>query len=104
MNGSDISLDLSIEALKDYFTKSIVSKNKIDQVQQLVASNYNITVEELKSKRRVASIAVPRQIAMYIMKAKLGFNPHAKARYIIGSVRRYIEPMPMLRNSMRPVA
>lgn len=71
MNGSDITLDLTIEALKDYFVKSIISKNKIDQVQQLVANNYNITVEELKSKRRVASIAVPRQIAMYICRVHL---------------------------------
>lgn len=71
MNGSDITLDLTIEALKDYFVKSIISKNKIDQVQQLVANNYNITVEELKSKRRVATIAVPRQIAMYICRVHL---------------------------------
>jgi len=71
MNGSDITLDLAVEALKDYFVKSIISKNKIDQVQQLVASNYNITVDELKSKRRVATIAVPRQIAMYICRVHL---------------------------------
>ena len=71
MNGSDITLDLAIEALKDYFAKSVVAKNKIDQVQQLVASNYNITVEDLKSKKRIAAIAVPRQIAMYICRTVL---------------------------------
>ena len=71
MNGSDITLELAIEALKDYFVKSIISKNKVDQVQQLVANNYNITVEELKSKRRCANIAVPRQIAMYICRVFL---------------------------------
>lgn len=71
MSGSDITLDLAIEALKDYFVKSIISKNKIDQVQQLVASNYNITVEDLKSKRRMASISYPRQIAMYICRVFL---------------------------------
>ena len=59
MNGSDITLDLAIEALKDYFVKSIISKNKIEQVQQIIASNYNITVEDLKSKKRAASIAIP---------------------------------------------
>ena len=71
MNGSEITLELAIEALKDYFTKSIISKNKIDQVQQLIASSYNITVDDLKSKRRVASIALPRQIAMYICRIYL---------------------------------
>lgn len=71
MSGSEITLDLAVEALKDYFVKSIVSKNKIDQVQQLVANHYNITVEDLKSKKRVAAISVPRQIAMYICRTVL---------------------------------
>lgn len=66
MNGEEITLQLAIEALKDYFVKSVVAKNKIDQVQQLVAAHYNISVEDMKSRKRLAKIAVPRQIAMYI--------------------------------------
>ena len=64
MGGSDITLDLAIEALKDYFVK-VLFQNKIDQIQQIVANHYNITVDDMKSKR-VVKIAVPRQIAMYI--------------------------------------
>ena len=64
--GKKIDLDLAIEALKDYFVKTIISKNKIDLVQQLVADTYNITIEDLKSKKRNANIAGPRQVAMYI--------------------------------------
>lgn len=66
MSGSTITIDLAIEALKDYFVKTIISKNKIDMVQQIVADTYNITIDDLKSKKRNANIAVPRQIAMYI--------------------------------------
>ena len=72
MSGCEITLELAVEALKDYFVKSIISKNKIDQVQQLVANHYNITVEDLKSKKRKASVALPRQIAMYICRTELG--------------------------------
>lgn len=71
MNGSIINLDLASEALRDYFVKTIISKNKIDQIQQLIAQNYNITVEDLKSKKRKATISVPRQIAMYICRIYL---------------------------------
>ena len=71
MNGSDITLDLATEALKDYFVKSIISKNKIEQVQQLIANNYNISVEDLKSKKRVSYISIPRQIGMYICRVFL---------------------------------
>ena len=38
---------------------------------QLVASTYNITIEDLKSKRRMAKISVPRQVAMYICRTHL---------------------------------
>lgn len=66
MGGSSITLELAVEALKDYYTKTIISKNKIDLVQQLVADTYNITIDDLKSKKRNANIVVPRQVAMYI--------------------------------------
>lgn len=71
MNGSEITLELAIEALKDYIGKNIISRNKIDQVIQLVANNYNITVEDIKSKKRLSKIAVPRQIGMYICRVHL---------------------------------
>lgn len=71
MSGAEITLDLAIEALKDYFGKTVITKNKVQKVQQLVAAEYNITVEDLKSKKRVSSISVPRQIAMYICRVEL---------------------------------
>ena len=71
MNSNKIDLELATEALRDYFVKSNLSKSKIDQVMQLVASTYNITIEDLKSKRRMAKISVPRQVAMYICRTHL---------------------------------
>ena len=74
MNGSDITLDLTIDALKDYFVKTIVSKNKMDQVVQIVCDHYNLTSEELLSKKRSNEIAIPRMIAMYICRVYLDEN------------------------------
>lgn len=74
MNGSDITLDLAIEALKDFFATRIVAKNKIDQVIQLVSDNYNISPEDLTSKKKTNNIAIPRQIAMYICRVYLNQN------------------------------
>ena len=102
MNGSDITLDLAIDALKDYFVKSIISKNKIEQVQQLIASNYNITVEDLKSKKRSASISVPRQIGMYICRTYLeeslpkigmefGGKDHTTVMHSVDKIKREIK-------------
>ena len=74
MNGSEITLNLTIEALKDYFAKTIVSKNKMDQVIQIVCDHYNLTNEELLSKKRSNEIAIPRMIAMYICRVYLDEN------------------------------
>ncbi len=74
MNGSDITLDLAVEALKDFFVQRIIAKNKIDQVIQLVSENYNISAEDLKSKKKTNNIAIPRQIAMYICRIYLEEN------------------------------
>ena len=74
MNGSEITHDLTVEALKDYFVKTIVSKNKMDQVIQIVCDHFNLTNEELLSKKRSNEIAIPRQIAMYICRTYLDEN------------------------------
>lgn len=114
MNGSDITLDLAIEALKDYFVKSIISKNKIDQVQQLVANNYNITVDELKSKRRSASIAVPRQIAMYICRTFLeeslpkigiefGGKDHTTVMHSVDKIKTQLKTNKVLENEINKI-
>lgn len=71
MNGSDININLAIEALQDYFSKSIIAKNKIEQVQQIICNHYNIKLEDLKSKKRSNNIAFPRQVAMYICRVIL---------------------------------
>ena len=74
MNGSEINLNLAIDALKDYFVKTIVAQNKIDQVIQLVGDHYNLSSDDLKSKKRTNKIAIPRMIAMYICRIYLNEN------------------------------
>ena len=74
MNGSDITLDIAIEALKDYFVSTIVSKNKMDQVIQITCEHYNLTKEQIISKKRSNDIAIPRQIAMFICRTHLNEN------------------------------
>lgn len=74
MNGSEININLAAEALKDYFVKTIVAKNNIEQVMHIVSSNYNVSIDDLKSKRRISKITLPRQIAMYICRTYLNEN------------------------------
>ncbi len=61
-----IDLEFTCEALKDFVNKNIYSNNNITKIQKAVADHYNITVEDLKGKRRSNKVAHPRQLAMYL--------------------------------------
>ena len=63
-----ITLDLAIEALKGtkHGGKEVNNKNDIVKIQRAVAEHYNVTVEDLKSKKRISTIAFPRHIAIYL--------------------------------------
>ena len=64
--GSEIDLNLAIEALKDYINKGIGEKNSIIRIQKVVAEEFQISIDDLKSKKRSSNISFPRQIAMYL--------------------------------------
>ncbi len=64
--GSEINLDLAVEALKDYVNKGYSEQNSINRIQRIVAEYYQVTVDDMKSKKRSANLTVPRQVAMYL--------------------------------------
>lgn len=66
LTNSEITLDIAANTLKDIFAKDRPNVITIDFIQQIVASYYNIKIEELKSKKRTQEITYPRQIAMYL--------------------------------------
>ena len=61
-----IDLEFTCEALKDFVNKNIYSNNNITKIQNAVASHYNITIDDLKGKKRSNKVAHPRQLAMYL--------------------------------------
>jgi len=63
----DIAIGLAREALKDLL--SIQNRQiSVENIQKTVADFYKIKVADMYSKKRPASIARPRQIAMYLAK------------------------------------
>ena len=69
-----ITLDFTIEAIKDYVNTNIYQENTISHIQKVVADYFKITVEDLKSKRRSNNIAKPRHIAMYLCRIETEEN------------------------------
>ena len=67
LTGRDISLELTQEVLRDVIdldTRAIT----IESIQKYVADYYQMKVHELKSRNNSKSVALPRQVAMYLCK------------------------------------
>ena len=102
MNSHNIDIDLAIEALGDFIGKNIISKNKIDKVIKLVADKYNLTAEDIKGKKRLSTIALPRQIAMYICReyleeslpkigSEFGGKDHTTVMHAVNKIKKMVE-------------
>jgi len=61
-----IDVEFANAALNDYLNKNIYSENNIESIQKAVSDYYNITVEDLKGKKKSAKFTFPRQVAMYL--------------------------------------
>ncbi|WP_125702180.1 chromosomal replication initiator protein DnaA [Lacticaseibacillus daqingensis] len=66
MNHADISTSLAADALKSLKLSDKDAELSISHIQEVVAKYYQVTISELKGKKRVKQIVMPRQIAMYL--------------------------------------
>jgi chromosomal replication initiator protein len=68
LTGSEISLELTQEVLKDVIDQDDKAVT-IESIQKHVSDYYQLKIGELKSRNNSKSIALPRQIAMYLSKS-----------------------------------
>ena len=61
-----INLESAKNALKDIFRKKEDIVITGEYIKEVTAKYFNITVEDMNSKKRTRSISLPRQVAMYI--------------------------------------
>lgn len=81
----DITMDLVKESLKNLIQSKNIDSNleKYDNLKSIVASFYNITIEDLVGKSRTNNIIVPRHLCMYILKNKYKL-PYKKIGDLMG--------------------
>lgn len=66
MNGEDITTSLAADSLKSLRSVTKDSQLSILTIQEEVCKYYQIDLKDLKGKKRVKRIVLPRQIAMYL--------------------------------------
>lgn len=68
MKPKEINLEFAVEVLRNSIGSNIYITNNVAKIQKAVADYFDLTVENLKSKKRTANINLARQIAMYLCK------------------------------------
>ncbi|MBI3756040.1 MAG: chromosomal replication initiator protein DnaA [Deltaproteobacteria bacterium] len=66
LSGKEITLSMVKDTLKNIIKDNKVKTITMTQIQKVVATFFNIPMAELKSKRRLQKLVLPRQIAMYL--------------------------------------
>ena len=66
LSGQSLTNDALEHLLRDVLQEQARKAVTIDQIQKKVAEHFDIRLADMTSKRRQASIAYPRQIAMYL--------------------------------------
>ena len=61
-----VSEETAAYVLKDIYENNKPVQITVSHIKEIVAENYNITVEQMDSKKRSRPLAYPRQIAMYL--------------------------------------
>lgn len=68
LSGQKISLDLAVRCISDKIVGSEPVNVTIDKILHTVSSHYNISIDDMKSRKRVSNIASARHVAVYIIK------------------------------------
>ena len=68
LTGQPVTMDMAERAVRDLIRPQEPKRVKIEDIQRVVARQYNVSRSDLLSSRRTANVVRPRQIAMYLAK------------------------------------
>ncbi|MEG0074452.1 MAG: chromosomal replication initiator protein DnaA [Eubacterium sp.] len=66
LHGEEISLQSAHDALKDIFKAKDNIVIDSTYIKEMTAKYFNVTIDDINSKKRTKAISLPRQVAMYI--------------------------------------
>jgi chromosomal replication initiator protein len=114
MKNSDITTSLAAEAIKALKSSHGSTQVSILQIQEEVAKYYHIHVNDLKGKKRVKGIVVPRQIAMFLSReltdsslpkigAEFGGKDHTTVIHAHEKIQHLLETDPTIKNEVSEI-
>ena len=102
IQGSEVTLDMTKEALKDIIPKTYQRAITIEMVQAEVARQFGLHVNDLRGNRRTQDVAYPRHIAMYLSRdlteaslpqigARFGGRHHSTVIHAVDKIERQLK-------------
>jgi chromosomal replication initiator protein len=68
LTGQPVTLEMAEREVRDLVRPQEPKRVKIEEIQRIVARQYNVSRADLLSSRRTANVVRPRQVAMYLAK------------------------------------
>ena len=68
LTGQTVTLEMAEREVRDLIRPQEPKRVKIEDIQRVVARQYNVSRSDLLSSRRTANVVRPRQVAMYLAK------------------------------------
>lgn len=68
LNAQPVTLEMAEREVRDLVRPQEPKRVKIEDIQRVVARQYNVSRSDLLSSRRTANVVRPRQVAMYLAK------------------------------------
>ncbi|MGP0092577.1 MAG: chromosomal replication initiator protein DnaA [Xanthobacteraceae bacterium] len=68
LTGHPVTLEMAEREVRDLIRPQDPKRVKIEDIQRIVARQYNVSRADLLSSRRTANVVRPRQVAMYLAK------------------------------------
>ncbi|TMC48328.1 MAG: chromosomal replication initiator protein DnaA [Chloroflexi bacterium] len=68
MYGQPVNLEVAQQILADIIPDGSSRPISVELIQEVVATHYNISLEEMKGRRRDKHIVFPRQVAMFLIR------------------------------------
>jgi len=68
LTGQPVTLEMAEREMRDLIRPAEPKRVRIEDIQRIVARQYNVSRSDLLSSRRTANVVRPRQVAMYLSK------------------------------------
>ena len=111
---SQLTNEILEHLLGDFIQKEqTMRKLNINEIQEVVAKKYSITMEQMLSTERTQSVVTPRQLAMYISRkfttkslpeiAKMFEKTHATIIHGVRNIEKHLDVEPELKASLAEI-